>query len=159
MQLAKAEGGGVMSDVPQDLAILLSLVVQESQRMASVPIELYLPLTGPVLSLIDPDAFAILARNLIENALKHGAPGGAIEVDLSETARLRVVNTGNLVPAADLAQLTRHFVRGGSGAEGFGLGLAIVSTIARSVGAELTLASPARDRPDGFEASVQFIAI
>lgn len=157
MQLAKAEGGGVLSEVPQDLVVLLPHVVQDLQRAASVPIELALPLTGSVLSLIDPDAFAILVRNLIENAFKHGAPGCAIEVGLSESARLTVVNAGAVVPAADLAQLTRHFVRAGSRAEGFGLGLAIVSTIAHGVGAELTLASPATGRADGFESSVQFI--
>ena len=157
MQLAKAEGGGVLSETPQDLVVLLSHVVQDLQRAANVPIELTLPPTGSVLSLIDPDAFAILARNLIENALKHGAPDCAIEVDLSENARLGVVNAGTVVPAADLAQLTGHFVRGGSRAAGFGLGLAIVSTIAHGVGAELTFASPATGRADGFEATVQFV--
>ena len=157
MQLAKAEGGGLLSEVPQDLVVLLSHVVQDLQRAASVPIELTMPPTGSILSLIDPDAFAILARNLIENAFKHGAPDCAIEVGLSEHARLTVVNAGAVVPAVDLAQLTGHFVRGGSRAEGFGLGLAIVSTIAHGVGAELTFASPATGRADGFEATVQFI--
>ncbi len=157
MQLAKAEGGGVLSEDPQDLAILLSHVVQELQRVARVPIELTMPPSGSVLSLIDPDAFAILARNLIENALKHGAPDCAVEVGMSDSARLSVVNAGAIVPAAELALLTGHFVRGGSRAEGFGLGLAIVSTIARGVGAKLAFASPAPGRTDGFEASVQFV--
>ncbi|MDI1253171.1 HAMP domain-containing sensor histidine kinase [Thermomonas sp.] len=157
MQLAKAEGGGVLSEEPQDLVVLLSHVVQDLQRTASASIQLSLPPTGSVLSLIDPDAFAILARNLIENAFKHGVPGCAIEVSLSKSARLTVVNAGTIVPAVDLAQLTHHFVRGDSRAEGFGLGLAIVSTIAHGVGAELTLASPATSRPDGFEVSVQFV--
>ena len=157
MQLAKAEGGGVLSEVPQDLVALLSHVVQDLQRATSVPIELTMAPTGSVFSAIDADAFAILARNLIENALKHGAPGCAIEVGLSEGARLTVVNEGAVVSADDLAQLTGHFVRGGSRAEGFGLGLAIVSTIAHGVGAELTLASPATGRAGGFEASVQFV--
>ena len=158
MHLAKAEGGGVLSEVPQDLVLLLSHVVQDLQRAARVPIELTLPPTGSVFSLIDPDAFAILSRNLIENALKHGAPDSAIEVGLSDSARLSVVNAGAIVPAANLAQLSGHFVRGGSRAEGFGLGLAIVSSIARGVGAELTFASPATGRDDGFEVAVQFVA-
>lgn len=157
MQLAKAEGGGLLSEVPQDLAVLLAHVVQDLQRAAVVSIELTLPSTGPVLSLIDPDAFAILARNLIENAFKHGARGRAIEVSLSKDALLRVVNGGPVVSATDLARLTRRFVRGASQAEGFGLGLAIASTIAHGVDAKLTLASPATGREDGFEASVQFI--
>src|SRR5690606_6722629 len=157
MQLAKAEGGGVLSEVPQDVADLLSHVVQDLQRATSVSIELSLPVNGHVLCLIDPDAFAILCRNLIENALKHGAPDCAIEVRLSEHARLTVINAGTIVPAAELAQLTNYFVRGGRRTEGFGLGLAIVSTIADGVGAEMKLASPATDRTDGFEASVQFV--
>lgn len=158
LQLAKAEGGGVLSEDPQDLAVLLSHVVQDLQRTASVSIELSLPATGPVLSLIDTDAFSILARNLIENALKHGAPGDAIQISLSENACLSVVNAGAVVPAADLAQLPGHFVRGGgSRVEGFGLGLAIASTIADGAGAELILASPASGRSDGFEATVKFV--
>ena len=157
MQLAKAEGGGVVSEVPQDLAMLLPHVVEDLQRTASSLIELSLPSTARVLSLIDPDAFGILVRNLIENAIKHGEPGCAIEVSLSDSARLTVVNPGDIVKAADLEQLTRHFVRAGSRAHGFGLGLAIVSTIVQSVGAELKLASPATGRPDGFEATVQFV--
>lgn len=157
MQLAQAEGGGVLSEVPQDLVVLLSHVVQDLQRAATVPIELTMPPTGSVFSLIDPDAFAILTRNLIENALKHGAQGCAVKVALSERARLTVINASAVVSTGDLALLTHHFVRGGSRAEGFGLGLAIVSTIADGVGAELALASPATDRSGGFEASVQFI--
>ena len=49
-------------------------------------------------------------------------------------------------------------VRGESRGQGFGLGLAIVSTIAEGVGTELRLASPASGRLDGFEGSVQFVA-
>ncbi len=156
MQLAKAEGGGLLSEVPQDLVALLEHVVQELQHSARVPIELTLPQTGPVFSLIDPDAFAILARNLIENALKHGSQGRAVEVNLSTDARLVITNEGDVVSAADLAKLSQRFVRGNSRVEGFGLGLAIVSTIAHGVGAELTLASPASGKIDGFEVVVQF---
>lgn len=156
MQLAKAEGGGVLAEEPQDLVMLLTHVVEDLQGAATVPIQLTLPPAGPVFSPIDADAFAILARNLIENALKHGAPGRAIEVALSDRARLTVVNAGEVLSPADLAHLTGRFIRGGSRARGYGLGLAIVSTIADAAGAELTLASPATGRPDGFEASVQF---
>ena len=157
MQLAKAEGGGLLSEVPQDLATLLEHVVHDLQRSSGMPIQLALPTSAkPVRALIDPDAFAILVRNLIENALKHGAADSAVEVSLSNNGLLRVVNAGALVPAADLAQLTQRFVRGNSWAEGFGLGLAIAATIAQGVGAELAFSSPATGRAEGFEAKVQF---
>ena len=146
MQLAKAEGGGLLSETPQDLAALLTFVVQELRRSAPATITLALPESGPVMSTIDPDAFAILARNLIENALKHGAPDAAIEINLSGEAQLSVVNAGAVVPAPVLARLGERFVRGDSQTGGSGLGLAIATTIARGVGATLTLASPAGGR-------------
>lgn len=157
MQLAKAEGGGLLSETPQDLVPLLAHVVDDLRRTAGVRLHLQLPSTPAVLVTIDPDAFAILLRNLIENAMKHGASGQAIEVSLSSTALLRVVNPGPVVPPALLAQLSGRFVRGNSQAEGSGLGLAITQTIAQGVGASLQFASPAPGKPDGFAVSVQFL--
>ena len=159
MQLAKAEGGGLLSETPQDLAALLAFIVQDLRRTAPADIGLTLPQAAPVFSTIDPDAFAILLRNLIENALKHGTPGAAISVSLSADGRLAVVNAGAVLAAPLLARLTGRFTRGDSRAEGSGLGLAIASTIASGVGATLTLASPATGRTDGFEACVQFLLV
>jgi two-component system, OmpR family, sensor kinase len=157
MQLAKAEGGGLLASSPQDLALLSSYVVEELRRTAGERLHLSLPDTDPVLANIDPDAFAILLRNLIENALKHGASDQPVAVSLSASGLLRISNAGPLVPAAVLAQLSGRFVRGNSQAEGSGLGLAIATTIARGVGARLSLASPAPEQADGFAVSVQFV--
>ncbi len=156
LQLAKAEGGGLWSEVPQDLALVLQHVVQDMQRNSVMPVNLSLPLTGSVWSFVDPDAFAILVRNLLENAIKHGAQNRPIEVSLSSEACLRVVNEGALVPKARLQNILQRFVRGDTRAEGYGLGLAIVSMIAQGIAAELTVASPATGRSDGFEVIVQF---
>lgn len=153
MQLARAEGGGLLADAPQDLGPLLALVVQE--QAAGARIALTLP-GVPVPAAIDPDAFAILARNLIENALKHGPADQAVEVSLSREGCLRVVNGGPAVPDAVLSRLTERFVRGETAAGGSGLGLAIVAAIACGTGARLSLASPAPGRRDGFAATVTF---
>lgn len=157
MQLAKAEGGGLLSETPQDLAALLEFIVQDLRRTAPAAIKLTLPATGLVLSTIDPDAFAILLRNLIENALKHGTRGTAIDVSLTGAALLTVINVGSVVPAPVLARLTGRFMRGDSRTDGSGLGLAIAATIASGVGATMTLVSPATGQDDGFEVRVQFI--
>ena len=157
MQLAKAEGGGLLSEAPQDLVPLLRHVVDELDRTDGPRIHLTLPAEDPVLSTIDADAFAILLRNLIENARKHGAAGQAVDVSLTPDALLSVVNAGPVVPAAMLAQLTGRFVRGDTTAGGSGLGLAISAAIARGAGATLTLRSPAQGRTDGFEVAVQFL--
>jgi two-component system OmpR family sensor kinase len=159
MQLAKAEGGGLLSEAPQDLIPLLAHVAEELNATAGQRINLALPAEGDVLSTIDPDAFAILLRNLIENALKHGAADQPIEVSLSSQALLKVVNAGSTVPAQVLERLTERFVRGNSEASGSGLGLAIAQTIVRGVKATMSLASPATGKQDGFEVRVQFVLV
>lgn len=156
MQLAKAEGGGLVSDTPHDLVRLLDLVVQDLRRGSAAQIEVATPDSGQLCLAIDPDAFAILLRNLIENALKHGPAGQPVQVRLGADARLTVTNAGPVVPAPLLSRLTERFARGDSRAEGAGLGLSIATAIAHGVGATLTLASPASGRSDGFEAAVQF---
>ncbi|MGU3346026.1 ATP-binding protein [Pseudomonas monsensis] len=157
MQLAKAEGGGLLSEAPQDLIPLLAHVVDEWNHSSGQRIKLQLPSQASVFSAIDPDAFAILLRNLIENALKYGATDQPVEVSLTDQALLRVVNGGPAVPRAVLHRLTERFVRGNNEASGTGLGLAIAKTIVQGVGAHMTLVSPATGRGDGFEVNVQFV--
>lgn len=151
MQLARAEGGRMRVAQPADIRAILQMVVQDARRIGPTPIHLTLPETA-VLSDIDPDALAILARNLIENALKHGR--GEVSVSLSSSATLRVRNAGPLVPKDTLAALTGRFQRGTSTADGTGLGLAIVQAIADGAKARLQLLSPPPGQDDGFEAVV-----
>ena len=153
MQLARAEGGAVRA-APQDLAPVLALVVQDFRRAGQGQrLALSQPDSGAVLP-IDPDAFAILARNLIENALRHGDPAQPVTVTMAADGTLRVVNGGNVVPPEQLAGLTQRFTRADSAADGSGLGLAIADTIARGAGARLVLTSPAPGRSDGFAATL-----
>jgi two-component system OmpR family sensor kinase len=109
----------------------------------------------PVFSDLDPDAFAILVRNLVENALRHGCDDQPVEVALSPGGLLRVDNAGPLLAADELAHLTDRFTRKGERAGG-GLGLAIVAAIAERTGAVLRLLSPRPGCVDGFSATVQF---
>ncbi|MHC8309810.1 sensor histidine kinase [Pseudomonas sp. GT1P32] len=154
MQLAKAEGGGLLSETPQDLIPLLAHGVDEWNQRSGQRIELHLPGQASVYSSIDPDAFGILLRNLIENALKYGAADQPIEVSLTEQAQLRVVNSGPAVPQSVLQHLTERFVRGHSEISGSGLGLAITKTIVQGVNARMKLVSPATGRQEGFEVCV-----
>ena len=156
MQLARAEGGGIVSAAPQDLAPVLALVVEDFHRSGDgARLRLRLPADGAAPSAMDADAFAILARNLIENALRHGDPGSPIEVEMTAAGALRVVNGGAIVPPDRLAHLKTRFARGTSPAEGSGLGLAIAEAIVVHAGATLSLHSPATGRSDGFEAVVE----
>jgi two-component system OmpR family sensor kinase len=154
MQLARAEGGRLRSDKPADLRPILKLIVADFERsVAAEELDLELP-PEPVLSDIDPDAFGILCRNLIENALRHGQPGTPVAIRLEAGGGLVVRNEGPVIPAEVLMRLTSRFERAAMAGEGSGLGLAIVLTIAERAGGSLVLHSPVAGRATGFEAVV-----
>ncbi len=156
MQLAKAEGGRLHGAEAVDTGTILRIIVGELTANAGGAgrIKLALP-DGPVPARIDPDAFAILARNLIENALKHGSRSELVCVTLSVNGVLRVTNGGPAVPQELLTRLLNPFERGRAQAQGAGLGLAIAKAIATGTGSSLELLSPREGQEDGFEARLR----
>lgn len=90
----------------------------------------------------DPGLLALVLRNLLENALRHGE-GRAIEVVL-EGRRLEVCDRGPGFGDEDPARCFERFRRGGA-KPGHGLGLALVRHICTACGWE----AHAANRPDG----------
>lgn len=160
LQLAKAEGGGLLADQPVDLVQVLRFVLSDigHDRDAAGRLEIAIAPDATLDSYMDADAFAILARNLIENALKHAPDDTPVSVSLSADARFSVANGGPVVPPSVLVRLTRPFERGASGAAGSGLGLAIAEAISTGAGARLELLSPIPGKSDGFEARLDLSA-
>ncbi|WP_417728357.1 ATP-binding protein [Roseovarius sp.] len=155
IQLARAEGGRLRLDRASDLRPVARIIIEDLAR--TVPpgrIVLNMP-DAPVMSDLDPDAFGILCRNLVENALRHGMDASPVEVTLTREGLLRVANEGPVVPPETLSRLMGRFERGTADAGGSGLGLAIVSAMAERIEAPLTLSSPRPGRTSGFEASIQ----
>lgn len=80
-------------------------------------------------------------RNLLDNALRYGAPGGRVQLHalaLADGVRIAVRDAGPGVAREDRARLTERFFRVlGSGQTGSGLGLSIVEKIAALHGANL----------------------
>lgn len=154
MQLARAEGGRLRLDHASDLRPVARILTDELSRMTgAVRIALVLP-TDPVMSDLDPDVFAILYRNLVENALRHGADGEPVQVSLSSEGVLTVANEGPVVPSEVLSRLMDRFERAGRHTDGSGLGLAIVHAVAQRIGGALVLKSPKTGQDAGFEASL-----
>lgn len=154
MQIARAEGGRLRSDTPADLRIVLRIVSDEIARAGGAD-RLALNLPGiPVPSDLDPDALAILVHNLIDNALRHGAADGRVEIILDTSGRLIVANNGPPVPPEQLPRLADRFTRAGR-AEGNGFGLAIVAAIAKRADGSLHLHSPRPGSDEGFEAVIR----
>jgi two-component system, OmpR family, sensor kinase len=154
LQLARAEGGRLRLDRASDLRDVARIVIDDIGHGA-LPgrIALTLP-EQPVMSDLDPDAFAILFRNLVENALRHGSNTAPVTVDLTAGGTLTVANDGAVVPAETLARLTTRFERASPHGDGSGLGLAIVAAIVNRIGGALVLQSPRPGQDSGFEARV-----
>jgi signal transduction histidine kinase len=102
----------------------------------------------------DPDLIERLIVNLVDNAVRHNAPGGWVEISTTTIATggaIRVSNSGPVVPPRELDALFQPFRQVGNrrtrhpDGHGHGLGLAIVRAIAEAHGATLD----ARARPTG----------
>jgi two-component system OmpR family sensor kinase len=143
MQLARAEGGAMLGQGPTDLVPILQMVLADFARPAAGRIVADLP-KGAVPSRLDPDAFAVLARNMIENALVHGTDQ-PIQVALTADGTFSVANDCPAIPPEVLSTLTMRFERAGAQGSGSGLGLAIAAGIARGLGHDLVLRSPVAD--------------
>lgn len=155
IQLARAEGGRLRLDRASDLRPVARIIIEDLARTVPLGrIVLNMP-DAPVMSDLDPDAFGILCRNLVENALRHGMDASPVEVTLTREGLLRVANEGRVVPPETLSRLMGRFERGTADAGGSGLGLAIVSAMAERIEAPLTLSSPRPGRTSGVEASIQ----
>lgn len=160
MQLARAEGGSLLCDKSADLLPVLRYVLDEFRQVDAErsPVELSIEASAKLMSRMDPDVFAILMRNLIENAIKHGPADGPVAVVVSADGAVHVTNSGPTVLPETMARLTQRFERGATEAKGAGLGLVIADTIARGAGAKLAFNSPLPGRDDGFEVVVRFSA-
>lgn len=89
------------------------------------------------------DSVMILLRNLLDNAIRYTPPGGAVHIGVDShygRAVLTIADSGPGIPEAELPRVTDRFYRvPGSGDSGSGLGLSIVATAARQLGARLEL--------------------
>jgi signal transduction histidine kinase len=93
-----------------------------------------------------------LVANLIDNALRHNRPGGAIEIRAGRqeggVGFLSIANTGASISPEQVERLFQPFQRGGADrancADGHGLGLSIVQAIATAHGARITAHAESR---------------
>ncbi len=94
--------------------------------------------------MIDGDAVLLrqMLDNLIDNAIRHGAPGGCVTVRLRDdnSVQLEVEDNGPGIPAEEHERIMQPFARIlGNPSSGSGLGLTIACEIARQHRAELQL--------------------
>lgn len=158
MEIARAEAGvGRDQFEPVDLL-----------RLASDVVDLYTPAAeekGVVLqhggqgTSVNghPQLLANAISNLVENAIRHAPPQSEVRVEVSVGpggATISVADHGPGVELADRSRILERFVRldNSRGRPGAGLGLSLVSAVARMHDAELTLA----DNLPGLRVSLEF---
>jgi signal transduction histidine kinase len=151
LTLARADASeGQVSALAEgaDLATITGGVVAARAEQAAArdqQILADLPATAPVRG--DATLLELAVSNLVDNAVRHGAPG-AIDIVLVReggTLALTVANGGPELTAADAERLAEPFNRGDKtrlrGADGgLGLGLSVVADVAKAHGGRLALA-------------------
>jgi two-component system, OmpR family, sensor kinase len=158
LALARAEGAQPLASEPVDLATVVRLTVDEFSRDPRLGSRKLVADARPMRVRADLDGVGLAVRNLVENALVHGASGNVVRVACGPRAggaAIGVIDDGPGFRGGDVATLTQRFVRGAEAAgSGAGLGLSIVETLARRMNARLVLKSPAEGEARGFEAHI-----
>jgi len=143
--LARGESGLVAAAADVDVGdIADGAVFAARTRHPEIAIESDLPAAGPVVH-GDADGLWRVIENLLENAARHGRPGGHVRLRVSSGAagaEILVEDDGPGIPLAERERVVRRFARGQNAtAGGSGLGLAIVEAEARRHGGTLELSS------------------
>ena len=142
LDLARAEAGRMrLRREAVDLASVASNIVKTLEPRA-VQTDVILRFNGETARIDgDPDRLAQVLVNLIDNALRHSAPGGVVDVAVRATeggAQLIVRDSGTGIPYNDLPHIfDRFYVVDRSRAReyaGTGLGLSIVKQIVEAHG-------------------------
>lgn len=139
-----------LSPLVADLAESFALSFEDEGRTLLWSLEDGIRIKG------DRELLAQAFINLLENAQRHTPSGSVIRLTLTmvgDTVCLQVLDNGPGVPTADLGRVTKRFARMGSArnTQGYGLGLSLVSAVAKLHGGSLVL----RDAEPGLSATIE----
>jgi signal transduction histidine kinase len=157
MLLARSQPG-LLRPEPLDLAEVARRAARQAGTEArSRGIEIHLSAT-PARTTGDRALVERLVANLLENGVRHNAPGGWVDLRVRPdggSAMVRVRNSGPVVAPEHVERLTSPFERLGRHGEapGAGLGLSIVQAVADAHRASLHIASQTEG---GLDVTVRF---
>jgi signal transduction histidine kinase len=139
LTLARSAGSGALEREPVDVAALVARVAREfEERARERGVMLTCERRAAILE-ADERRLRELARNLLENALRHARSSIAVSVTRDDgAARISVWNDGESIAAERKTRIFERFYTGG-GEAGNGLGLAIVAWVAQAHGGEVTV--------------------
>ena len=142
--VARVKGSIPVSLADADLSAIAQHFVADLE--AAVAERVRFEVLGDAKGRWDPDRIAQVVSNLVDNAVEHGDPAApiVISIDGSEANRvLLAIRNGGVIPETALEDLFSPFKRNAKSRRGIGLGLYIVSLIARAHGGEIVVRSNA----------------
>lgn len=136
------DGRAVLSLEPADLGDVLE-VVRDRHLAHGVTVALRKP-DAPLIAPIDRPRIEQVIENLVENALKYGAPDGYPEIQLATSdgqARIAVIDHGMGIPADERDRVFERFFRASNAQgvtdTGLGLGLYICQRVVAEHGGRI----------------------
>jgi len=156
LQFSRLEAGFASSEKETSLGVVIDIVLREKPFADAADRILIAGSENTSLkAFITADAFAIVLRNLLQNALTYAPSGTPLKL-VVEDREIRITNECDTLPTELLTTVTNRYVRGQTGHRGTGLGLSIVAAILRDCEGQLELYSPIPGQQSGFEARVAF---
>jgi signal transduction histidine kinase len=133
-----------------DRVELSSMVREAAENLGALAISTHKTLevdepAAPVFVRGNNHAVVAAVSNLIENALIHSPPGGAVKIRVTPSPSIEVLDSGPGVPSHMREKIFERFWRGETSREGAGLGLAIVRRIMRALRGDVSVS----DAPGG----------
>jgi two-component system sensor histidine kinase QseC len=148
LTLSRLESGSAPALAAVDAVAVVRQVVAEAAGLA-LDKRQALELDAPQALAVHAEAtlLAVLARNLVDNAIRYSPEGASVRVLLREAAggaELVVEDGGPGMGAADIDRLGERFFRViGSGQSGSGLGWSITRRVATVLGAQVAVSRSA----------------
>ncbi|HEU5423881.1 MAG TPA: ATP-binding protein, partial [Nitrolancea sp.] len=150
LTLARADSGRLpLQREPHDLRALAATAAASMSALASARgLSVDLAASPNCLVWVDGERLLQVIRILLDNAIKHTAPGGTIRLAVAcsgKEASLRVEDSGEGIPPGELERVFDRFYRidkaRSRAAGGTGLGLAIAKALVEAHGGRITLSS------------------
>ena len=160
LALARSEPDAVLPVERVDLVGVAGQAIEDSRAFAeSRSMTIELQAAKPAVVVGDPVALGLLARNLVDNAVRYSSIGSRVEVRVHEDGAqvvLEVDDSGPGIPESEHERVFDRFYRRADATEsGSGLGLAIVRSVANAHRASVRLG---RSPLGGLQVGVRFPA-
>ena len=154
LRIARSDNGELsLQTGPVDLSEIVAQALEDTERLRQrAGIETKFT-NAPAQVQADANWLRQVVASLIENAVKHGGSGKALDIRVDTDAgrgRIRIADKGPGIGAGTDTQLFKRFEQGEGAARssGFGIGLALAKWVVEQQGGGISIESPAEKQPD-----------